>query len=93
MSQEKMPSLGHDPFDLDQLLTCELEQILVRMLIVKYPGIEQCDVDCLLKAIEAGNVGQIEQTEADMAFKSARWLLAVIEVDQQQVSRNSLDPN
>ncbi len=75
--------------DLDRLLIGELEQILINMLVVKYPGIEQCDVDYLLAAIETGNIDRIEQVEADMAQKSARWMTAALEVDRQWTMRNT----
>jgi len=67
---------------LDALGTEELEGILIDLLVVKYPGIEQEDIDCLLHALDAGAVDQVQQVEADMAVKSARWKQAAAEVDQ-----------
>lgn len=74
--------------DLNNLLVGELEQMLVHMLIVKYPGIEQADIERLLKAIRIGDLERIGQTEADMAHKSARWMLAALDIDQQWVVRD-----
>ena len=70
-------------FNLDALLVVELEQMLTRMLIVKYPGIEQQDVDRLFRAIDAGNLDLLEQIEADLAQKSARWMAAILAFDQR----------
>jgi hypothetical protein len=64
------------------LLVGELEQMLTRMLIVKYPGIEQQDIDRLFRAIDIGNLDLIAQTEADLAQKSARWMAAMMAFDQ-----------
>ncbi|MBN1935004.1 MAG: hypothetical protein JW934_10085 [Anaerolineae bacterium] len=89
MDLEEASCTEREPFDLDHLLTCELEQMLVSMLVVRYPGIEQCDVDRLLTAIATGNVDQIGQAEADMALKSAQWMTAVLKVDQQWTSKNT----
>ena len=69
-------------YNLDDLLVGELEQMLTHMLIVKYPGIEQQDVDRLFRAIDAGNLDLIEQVEADLAQKSARWMAAMLAFDQ-----------
>lgn len=69
---------GGGQLNLDDLLVGELEQMLTRMLIVKYPGIEQQDLDRLFQAIDAGDLDRIEETEADMAQKSARWMAAIL---------------
>ena len=74
--------IDSNSYDLDDLVVSELEQMLTRMLIVKYPGIEQQDVDRLFRAIDAGNLDLIEQVEADMALKSARWMAAMLAFDQ-----------
>ena len=71
-----------DHLDLDDLFVGELEQMLTHMLVVKYPGIEQQDINRLFRAIDAGNLDQMEQIEADMAQKSARWMAAMLAFDQ-----------
>jgi hypothetical protein len=58
-----------------------LEQVLVDLLIVKYPGIEQQDIDRMFWALDVGAMDQVEEIEADMAVKSARWRLAALDVD------------
>ena len=73
---------GASQLNLDDLLVGELEQMLTRMLIVKYPGIEQQDIERLFQAIDAGDLDLIEQTEADMAQKSARWMAAILAFDR-----------
>jgi len=78
------PCSGTEAFNLDDMLVGELEYMLTHMLIVKYPGIEQQDVTQLLLAIDAGDLEQIERLEADMAQKSARWMLAVLNIDRRR---------
>ncbi|MBN1579351.1 MAG: hypothetical protein JXA89_01515 [Anaerolineae bacterium] len=82
MEQANPSDTGAGQFNLDDLLVGELEQMLTRMLIVKYPGIEQKDVDRLFQAIDIGNLDLIEQIEADLAQKSARWMAAMMAFDQ-----------
>ena len=82
MERASPPSTGISQFNLDDLLVGELEQMLTRMLIVKYPGIERHDIERLFRAIDAGNLDQIEQVEADMAQKSAQWMAAMLAFNQ-----------
>jgi hypothetical protein len=69
-----------DELDLDALPSGELERILIELLIVKYPGIEQSDVERFFHALDVGDVEQVERIEADMALKSARWRQAALDL-------------
>lgn len=71
-------SANLDELDLDALPNGELERILIELLIVKYPGIEQADIERFFHALDVGNVEQVERIEADMALKSARWKQAAL---------------
>jgi hypothetical protein len=62
---------------LDDMGIQELEQVLVDLLIIKYPGVAEGDIVRLFEALRAGAMDQVEQIEADMAFKSARWKQSV----------------
>ena len=53
---------------------------LIELLIVKYPGIEQVDVEHFFHALDIGDVELVERIEADMASKSARWKRAALEL-------------
>jgi len=64
--------------NLDALPSGDLEHILIELLIVKYPGIEQSDVELFFHALDVGDVEQVERVEADMALKSARWKRAAL---------------
>ena len=66
--------------NLDALPSGELEHILIELLIVKYPGIEQSDVERFFHALDVGDVEQVERIEADMALKSARWKRAALDL-------------
>ena len=66
--------------DLDALPSGDLEHILIELLIVKYPGIEQTDVERFFHALDVGDVEQVEAIEADMALKSARWKRAALDL-------------
>ena len=66
--------------DLDALPSGDLERILIELLIVKYPGIEQSDVERFFHALDVGDVEQVERIEADMALKSARWRQAALDL-------------
>jgi hypothetical protein len=66
--------------DLDALPSGDLERILIELLIVKYPGIEQADVERFFHALDVGDVEQVERIEADMALKSARWKRAALDL-------------
>ena len=68
--------------DLGALPSGDLEQILIELLVVKYPGIEQSDVERFFQAIEGGNVEQVGRVEADMALKSAQWKLAALDLQE-----------
>jgi len=63
--------------------TRQLEEVLIDLLTVKYPGIEQADIDRFFHALDTGNVEQIEQTEADIAEKSALWQRAAMDLSGQ----------
>jgi hypothetical protein len=67
--------------DVDNLRERELERMLADLLIVKYPGIEQEDIDRFFRALDVGDLDQVAQAEADIAFKSAQWKLAAMEMD------------
>jgi hypothetical protein len=61
----------------------ELEEILIDLLTVKYPGIEQDDIDRFFRALDSGKPDRIEQTEADIAEKSALWQRAALDLEGQ----------
>jgi hypothetical protein len=69
---------GLTRLDFSSLCAHELEQILANLLVVKYPGIEQADLDRFFLALAELNLEKVEQIEADMAQKSARWMVAVL---------------
>ena len=83
MNSENSPPERPDELDLEAMQTQQLEQILVDLLTVKYPGVEQADIDRVFRALDAGNLEQIEQTEADIAEKSALWQRAAMDLDGQ----------
>jgi hypothetical protein len=66
--------------DLDVLPSGDLERILIELLIVKYPGIEQIDLERFFHALDLGDVEQVERIEADMAEKTARWSQAALDL-------------
>jgi hypothetical protein len=72
------PSANQNRLDLNALPKGDLEEILIELLIVKYPGIEQIDVERFFHALDVGDVEQVERIEADMAQKSARWTQAAL---------------
>ena len=74
------PTANLNDLDLDALPSGELEHILLELLIVKYPGIEQADVERFFHALDAGDLDQVERIEADMALKSARWKQAALDL-------------
>ena len=78
---ENQPRQKRQELDLDHMREDELEQILMNLLIVKYPGIEQEDIDRLFVALDVGDIERVEQLEADIAFKSAQWKLAVLDME------------
>jgi hypothetical protein len=83
MNSEYSPPNRPGELDLQAMQTRQLEQILVNMLTVKYPGVEQADIKRFFHALDAGNIEQIEQTEADIAEKSALWQRAAIDLEDQ----------
>jgi hypothetical protein len=89
MNAEK--NLPHRPGELDlvHMRREELEEVLIDTLIVKYPGIEQADIERLLHVLDTGSPEQIEQTEADIAEKSALWQRAVQALDDPADSPSS----
>ena len=74
------PSANQSRLDLNALPKGDLEEILIELLIVKYPGIEQADVEHFFHALDIGDVEQVERIEADMALKSARWTKAALDL-------------
>jgi hypothetical protein len=74
------PSANRSRLDLDALPRGDLEEILIELLIVKYPGIEQADVERFFHALDVGDVEQVERIEADIAQKSARWTQAALDL-------------
>ena len=74
------PSANLDDLDLNALPSGDLERILLELLIVKYPGIEQADVERFFQALDVGDLEQVERIEADMALKSARWKQAALDL-------------
>lgn len=78
---ERRPDRGSDEWSLTDLSTGVLEEMLVDLMVVKYPGIEQGDVERLLAALRDGDLGLVSHVEAGIALKSAQWLRAVLSVD------------
>ena len=68
-------------WSLSDLSTSVLEEMLVDLMVAKYPGIEQADVERLLAALRDGDLGLVSHVEAGIALKSAQWLRAVLSVD------------
>ena len=80
MNEQDPPVEEPSRLDLDALPKGDLEEILIELLIVKYPGIEQTDVEQFFHALDIGDVELVERIEADMALKSARWKRAALEL-------------
>jgi hypothetical protein len=74
---------GQGDLGLDQLPVQALEQVLVDLMVVKYPGVEQSDLERLLRALGAGDLALVEEIEANIALKSAQWSKAVMDLDDQ----------
>jgi len=55
--------------------------MLVDLMVAKYPGIEQADVERLLAALRDGDLGLVSHVEAGIALKSAQWLRAALSVE------------
>ena len=83
MNSENSPPHRPDELDLEAMQNQQLEDILIDLLTVKYPGIEQADIDRFFRALDTGSLEQIEQTEADIAEKSALWQRAAVDLDGQ----------
>jgi len=81
LAEEDQSCTQPKDLDLDDLSVGILEEIFADLMIVKYPGVEQADVERLLEALNVGDLGLVEQIEADIAEKSARWMRAVLDVD------------
>jgi hypothetical protein len=79
--QEDQPCTQSDDLNLDDLSVGVLEEIFADLMVVKYPGVEQSDIERLLAALNDGDLGLAGQIEADIAQKSARWMRAVLDVD------------
>jgi hypothetical protein len=71
--RHKLPLDDLERPSLDEMGIQELEQVLVDLLIIKYPGVDENDIVRLFEALRAGAIDQVGQIEADMAEKSARW--------------------
>jgi hypothetical protein len=80
MNEHEPHSSEPKRLDLDALPRGDLEEILIELLIVKYPGIEQSDIERFFHALDIGDVEQVERIEADMAQKSARWTRAALDL-------------
>jgi hypothetical protein len=78
---ESPPPKRPGELDLEAMANTELEHVLIDLLSVKYPGIEQTDVERFFHALDAGNLDQVERIEADMAQKSAQWKLAALNLE------------
>lgn len=78
---ERRPDRALNEWTLMDLSTGVLEEVLVDLMVVKYPGIEQADVERLLAALRDGDLGLVSHVEAGIALKSAQWLRAVLSVD------------
>jgi len=85
MDMERQPESQsrQEPVDLelDNMRERELEQVLVSLLVVKYPGVERADIARFFQALDAGDIDRVGQAEADIAYKSAQWKLAVLDMD------------
>lgn len=78
---ERRPERGSDEWSLSDLSTSVLEEMLVDLMVAKYPGIEQADVERLLAALRDGDLGLVSHVEAGIALKSAQWLRAALSVE------------
>jgi len=79
--QERSPPKRPGELDLQAMAEPELERVLIDLLNIKYPGIEQTDIERFFHALDAGNLDQVERIEADMAQKSAQWKLAGLNLE------------
>jgi indolepyruvate ferredoxin oxidoreductase alpha subunit len=81
METESQPAQRAGDLELQHMRQEELELVLVDLLIVKYPGIEQPDVYRFFEALDAGDIEDVERIEADIAFKSAQWKMAALDLE------------
>jgi hypothetical protein len=79
--EERQPIRESRDWSLEDLSTGVLEAMLMDLMVVKYPGIEQADIERLLAALRDGDLGLVSHVEAGIALKSAQWLRAVLSVD------------
>jgi hypothetical protein len=91
MKSAKRPPDRSDELDLEAMEPQELEKILTDTLTVKYPGIEQADIERYLRALDSGDPEQVEQTEADLAEKSALWQRAALELENKEDGPHSAE--
>ncbi len=70
-----------DEWSLGDLSVGVLEDMLIDLMIVKYPGIEQADIDRLLAALRGSDLGLVSDIEADVAEKSSLWMRAILDID------------
>jgi hypothetical protein len=79
--EERQPIRESRNWSLADLSTGVLEAMLMDLMVVKYPGIEQADIERLLAALRDGDVGLVSYVEAGIALKSAQWLRAALSVE------------
>ena len=78
---DEQPDGSPNEWSLSDLSVGVLEEILIDLMVVKYPGVEQPDLDRLLHALSEGDLVAVAQIEADIAEKSAEWMRAVLGMD------------
>ena len=78
---EDPPGAQPEDLNLDDLSVGVLEEVFADLMIVKYPGVEQADVERLLAALNKGDLALVARVEADIAEKSAQWMRAVMNFD------------
>ena len=79
---EEHQSYDHsDEWSLSDLSVGVLEDMLIDLMVVKYPGIEQADIDRLLAALRGSDLGLVSDIEADVAEKSSLWMRAMLDID------------
>ena len=78
---EDQPCARPEDLNLDDLSVGVLEEVFADLMIVKYPGVEQADVQRLLAALNDGDLVLVARVEADIAQKSAQWMRAVLDFD------------
>jgi hypothetical protein len=78
---DELPDGGPNEWSLSDLSVGVLEEMLIDLMVVKYPGVEQSDLDRLLHALSEGDLVVVAQIEADIAEKSAEWMRAILRMD------------